>query len=112
MNAISGFERFDTGMVMENVVFIHLLINGYSVTTGKTKGKEIDFIAGKNWHKLYIQAVYLLSDKQVINRESGNLHSIKGDNSKTVISLDEFAPENINGIRHVHLRKFLSGNDI
>ena len=109
MNALSGFERFDIAKVMENVVFIHLLIHDYKVSIGKIKDKEIDFIAEKNGHKLYIQVAYLLSDEQVINREFGNLQLIKDHYTKIVVSLDEFAPENINGIRHMHLREFLFG---
>ena len=107
-NAIVGFERFDIGKTLENVVFIHLLINEYNVHIGKINNKEIDFVAEKNGQKLYIQVAYLISDETVKEREFGNLALIKDHYPKIVVSLDEFAPANINGIRHIHARQFLS----
>jgi len=45
----------------------------------------------------------------VKQREYGNLQLIKDNYQKYVISLDEFAPSDWNGIKHIHLREFLSG---
>jgi predicted AAA+ superfamily ATPase len=42
----------------------------------------------------------------------GNLSLIDDNYSKQVISLDEFAPANINGIKHIHLRELLSGGSL
>ncbi|MFA6925040.1 MAG: hypothetical protein WC223_12410 [Bacteroidales bacterium] len=83
-------------------------INGYIVMVGKTGEKEIDFVCEKNGNKLYIQACYLIPDEKVKQREFGNLLEIKDNYPKIVVSLDEFAPKNINGIMHIHLKDFLS----
>ena len=40
---------------MENVVYLHLRMAGYSVTVGQEGKKEIDFIAQKAGWKFYIQ---------------------------------------------------------
>jgi len=108
LNAIVGFNNMDIGKVLENVVFMHLKINNYKVTIGKIKTKEIDFIAEKNGEKLYLQVCYLLPNDTVKNREFGNLKRIKDHYPKIVVSMDEFAPNNVDGIKHIHLQHFLT----
>lgn len=61
---------------MENVVCIDLLRSGYEVYVGKYGNKEIDFIASKSDHRIYIQVTYMLSDDATIQREFGNLLEI------------------------------------
>lgn len=106
-NAIIGFKSIDIGKVIENVVFLHLKIRGYEVFVGKLGDKEIDFVAEKNGVKVYFQVCYLISGEQVIEREFGNLLKINDNYSKYVISLDEFAPQNMQGVKHIHLKDFL-----
>lgn len=108
LNAIIGFSNIDIGKLIENMVFIHLKINGYEVVIGKSGEKEIDFVGEKNGNKIYIQACYLISDDKVKQREFGNLTEIKDNYPKLVVSLDEYAPKNVEGIRHMHLKEFLS----
>jgi len=108
MNAIVGFSHTDIGKILENVVFIHLKINNYKVNIGKIKTKEIDFIAEKEGQKIYIQVCYLIPDDNVKNREFGNLKLIKDHYPKIVVSMDEFAPKNIEGIQHLHVKEFLA----
>jgi len=110
LNSIIGFSNFDVGKIIENIVFIHLKIWGYNVVVGKKGSKEIDFIGERGGDKLYIQACYLLADDRVKQREFGNLLEIKDNYPKLVVSLDEYAPSNFMGIKHIHLRKFLSRN--
>ena len=43
-------------------------------------------------------------------RQYGNLQLINDNNPKYVVSLDEFAPADFNGIKHIHLREFLGGS--
>lgn len=108
LNAIVGFPNMDIGKVLENMVYIHLKINGYTVMVGKLGDKEIDFVGEKNGTKIYIQVCYLLSDEKVKEREFGNLLLIQDNYPKIVVSLDEYAPSNVKGIQHIHLRNFLS----
>ena len=62
-------------------------------------------ITGK---KLYIQAAYLIPDEKVKKREFGNLPEIKDNYRKIVVSPDEYAPENVKGVEHIHLGDFLT----
>ena len=58
---------------------------------------------------MYVQATYLLGSENTIEREFGNLQSIRDNYPKYVVSLDPVSggiPE-YPGIRHLHLREFL-----
>ena len=110
VNAMIGFQNMDIGKIIENAVYIHLKCHGYKVNVGVLGDKEIDFIAEKNGEKIYLQVCYLLPDEKVKQREYGNLQLINDNYPKYVISLDEFAPSDWNGIKHIQLREFLSGN--
>ena len=107
LNARVGFAHWDIGKVMENVVFIHLKIHGYEVHVGSIAGAEVDFIAEKAGAKRYIQVCYLLSSPETIAREFGSLELIPDQHPKLVVSLDDYAPSNRNGIAHQHLLQFL-----
>lgn len=108
LNAIVGFANIDIGKIIENIVFIHLKINGYEVMVGKMGDKEIDFIGERAGEKIYVQVCYLLSDEKVKKREFGNLLEIKNNYPKIVVSMDEYAPANVEGVKHIHLKDFLS----
>ena len=107
MNSVVGFNQFDISKVLENVVYNHLKVNDYDIHIGQIQSKEIDFVATKGGQTLYIQVCYLLSNQEVIDREFGNLLEIKDNYPKYVVSMDEFAPKNIQGVEHLHLREFL-----
>ena len=93
---------------MENVVYLHLLRNGYRVFVGIKGNKEIDFMAEKNDERLYIQVAYMLVDDQTIQREFGNLIAIDDNYPKYVVTMDELAAGTAyKGIRQIHLRDFL-----
>jgi len=107
-NVIGGVSNFQINQVLENVVYNHLLVLGYDISVGVSGNKEIDFVCSKEGKKRYVQVTYLLSDDKVTKREFGNLAAINDNYPKMVVSLDEFAPDNINGILHIHLIDFLT----
>jgi len=103
INLRSGIEK-----LLENVVFLHLCSNGYSVTIGQLQNGEIDFVAEKNGRRLYIQVCYLLATQETIDREFGNLRRIKDDYPKIVVCMDTMAAGgDYEGIKCVHIRDFL-----
>lgn len=83
----NNFE-INKSFAIENVVYNELLERGYDVYIGKTKDREIDFIATKTEEKIYIQVTYLLESEKVINREFGAFEEIKDNYPKYVLSLD------------------------
>ena len=106
-HAISGYKNDDINKIIENVVYLHLLMSAYNVTIGKLMDKEIDFVADKAGTRMYIQVAFTIPTQNVKEREFGNLLAIKDNYKKIVVSLDEFQVDSFQGIEHIHLRKFL-----
>ena len=109
-NLLCGFNlRGSIEKVMENVIYNHLITQGFKVTVGILRDGEVDFVAERCESKLYVQAVYLLGSEETIAREFGNLQSIRDNYPKYVVSMDPISgglPE-YPGIIHIHLREFL-----
>ena len=107
-NSIAGYNPSDIGKIMENVVFMHLMICGYQVRVGALGDNEIDFVCQKQNEIIYVQVAYLIVNESTIQREYGNLLKIKDNYPKYVISMDDFQGNTYKGIRHLHLKQFLS----
>ncbi len=94
--------------IVETICYNELIARGYQVYIGKTYKGEVDFIAQKGDVKFYVQAAYLLSDEQVIEREFGAYENISDNYPKYVISMDRMTLER-DGIIHKNLIEFLLG---
>ncbi|MBR6196838.1 MAG: ATP-binding protein [Bacteroidaceae bacterium] len=108
-NAIVGGNREgDIEKVIENIIYQHLIQLGYTVTVGQLQAAEIDFVASKGDKRVYIQASYIIMDEKTHEREFDNLHAIKDNYPKYVISMTPLLTQrDDNGITHLNLRKFL-----
>ena len=95
--------------VMENVVYLHLLMQGYEVNVGVLRAGEVDFVATKGDKTIYVQVTYLLGSEETIDREFGNLAAIRDNYPKYVVSMDPIGGEveGYPGITHLRLRDFL-----
>jgi predicted AAA+ superfamily ATPase len=105
-NALIGYRASDIGKILENVVYLHLRIAGYSVTVGHERNREIDFIAQRNNETLYVQVCYILENQNTIDREFGNLLAIKNNYPKMVVSMDTSSNTSYQGIKHQHIKDF------
>ena len=103
--ALFGFNPTSIASMMENLVFFELKRRGYEVYIGKNGDKEIDFVAVKRDEKQYLQVCRELPKES--DREIANLMAIKDNYPKIVITLDNYASGNVNGIKIVHLADFL-----
>ncbi len=105
----SGGRATDIEKLIENAIYLHLRRMGYAVFVGVLRNGEVDFVATKGEEIVYVQATYLLSEEATIKREFGNLLAISNNYPKYVVSMDPFQPEsNYEGIKHLHLRSFLT----
>ena len=95
---------------IENVVFNELVARGYEVYIGKLNPGEIDFIASKSNKRKYFQVTYLLSDKNVIEREFGAFKKIQDNYPKYVISLGK-TDFSQNGVIHKNIIDWLLEED-
>ena len=99
----SGFENY-ISKKLENYVFNYFKYLWYSVFVWKLWKHEIDFIVEKSWRKIYLQVTYLLSDKQIIDREYQSIRKIQDSFEKYVVSLDEILfPVDDKWIRHLQI---------
>jgi len=106
-NAIVGYKTSDIHKILENVVYLHLRMAGYSVTVGQEGNKEIDFIAQKSGEKIYVQVAYMLTNEGTINREYGNLLEISDNFPKYVVTMDELTEiSTYKGINRMHVKDF------
>lgn len=105
-----GTREGDIEKIIENIIYQHLVNLGYKVNVGQLQAGEIDFVCTKNAgaKRIYIQAAYIIADSETREREFGNLHNIKDNYPKYVVSMTPLVTRNDdNGITHLHLRNFL-----
>ncbi len=102
---IMGFNPKSIASMLENIVYFELLRRGYEVYIGKLSTREIDFVAVQRDERVYVQVCRNLPEDS--DREIGNLLDIKDHYPKYVVTLDELAGGNVNGIRIMHLSDFL-----
>ena len=102
---IMGFNPKSIAAMLENIVYFELRRRGYEVYIGKNQTKEIDFVAVRRDERIYVQVCRKLPEES--DREIANLLEIKDHYPKYVVTLDELAAGNINGVKIVHLADFL-----
>lgn len=98
--------NYEDTFFLENIIYNELLIQGFTVFTGKTFKGEIDFVAIKDNKKCFIQVSYLMTNETTIKREFGAYDKITDASPKYVLSLDRINLSN-NGIEHVNIVVFL-----
>ncbi len=104
-----GFNPKSIAAMLENIVYFELRRKGYDVYIGKNAAKEIDFVAVRRDERLYVQVCRNFPEES--EREVANLLEIKDHYPKYVVTLDELAGGNINGVKIVHLVDFLLAAD-
>ena len=102
---IVGFQPTSIPSTLENIVYFELCRRGYEVYIGKSGSKEIDFVAVKRDERIYVQVCTRMPETS--DREIDNLLEIKDNYPKYVITLDELAIGNVNGVKIMHLADFL-----
>lgn len=106
-HTLRPYNPKETNKYIENLVFKHLLNNEYQVFVGKLGDREIDFIGRKGDSVIYVQVALSVSEPKTFEREFGNLLLIRDNHPKYVVTLDEYATGNHEGIKHLNLRDFL-----
>ena len=105
-NSIYYNIRFDIWKILENYVYNILVRNWYTVYFWEKDWIEIDFIAEKDWKKIYFQVTYLLADEKVYEREFWNLEKLSDNWPKYVLSMDDVIFNNEKGIKHGKVWEF------
>ena len=107
---IMGFNPKSIASMLENIVYFELKRRGYDVYIGKKGTKEIDFVAIKRDERIYVQVCRAIPEDS--DRETDNLLAIKDHYPKYVVTLDELATGNVNGVKIIHLLDFLLKDEL
>ena len=100
-----GFNPKSIAAMLENIVYFELRRRGYEVYIGKNGTKEIDFVAVQRDERISVQVCRKLTEES--DREIANLLEIRDHYPKYVVTLDELASGNVNGVKIIHLADFL-----
>ena len=86
---------------------LELCRRGYTVYVGKTSDGEIDFVAVRQNEKIYVQVTQEINSEKTEKREYNRLLEIPDNYPKFVLTTDEFAGGNYEGIKTMHIADFL-----
>lgn len=103
--ARQGFNPTFVSAMLENIVFLEMKRRGFDVYVGKIGSNEIDFVAKRQDEVVYVQVCRNLPDTS--SRETDNLLKINDHHHKYVVTMDELAMGNVNGVQLVHIADFL-----
>lgn len=106
----NGSTQRNWGQLLENIVFLELIRQGYSITIGKIQDLEVDFVCRKANQIKYIQVSQSILDENTRKREFKSLEKISDSYPKYVISMDSF-DFSANGIIHLNIIDFLESEN-
>lgn len=109
--SVLGYNSDSVASSLENIVYLELCRRGYSVNVGKNADGEIDFVAVRQNEKLYIQVAQTINSEKTAKREYERLIEIHDNYPKYVLTTDEFAGGNYEGIRTMHVADFLLSSE-
>ena len=105
--SVLGYNTDSVAASLENIVYLELCRRGYTVNIGKTPDGEIDFVAVRQNEKLYVQVTQQINSEKTEKREYERLLEIHDNYPKYVLTTDEFAGGNYEGIKTMHIADFL-----
>lgn len=106
----NGSIQRNWGQLLENIVFLELIRQGYSITIGKIQDLKVDFVCRKANQIKYIQVSQSILDENTRKREFKSLEKISDSYPKYVISMDSF-DFSANGIIHLNIIDFLKSEN-
>lgn len=105
--SVLGYNADSVASSLENIVYLELCRREYTVYVGKTSDGEIDFVAVRQNEKIYVQVTQEINSEKTEKREYNRLLEIPDNYPKFVLTTDEFAGGNYEGIKTMHIADFL-----
>ena len=105
--SVLGYNADSVASSLENIVYLELCRRGYTVNVGRTKDGEIDFVAVRQNEKIYVKVTQEINSEKTEKREYNRLLEIPDNYPKYVLTTDEFAGGNYEGIKTMHIADFL-----
>ena len=119
-NAKLNFRQQEENHLMENIIYIELLIRGYNVDVGVVeitengarKQLEVDFVCNQGNKKYYIQSALNLDTPEKTLQESKSLNNIRDSFKKIIVVKDNIKLwRNEDGILIIGIQEFLLNKD-
>ncbi len=102
-------NRINYGPVLENLIYLYLCNNGYSVSVGRIGKLECDFIARKDREYSYIQVAMSIADRSTEEREYRPFYQVRDNYPKYLLTMDSLL-QHRDGVEHKNIIKVLSEN--
>ena len=109
--SVLGYHADSVASSLENIVYLELCRRGYTVYVGKKGSGEIDFIAVRQNEKIYVQVTQEIRSEKTKEREYERLLAIHDNYPKYVLTTDNFAGGNYEGIKTMHIADFLLNSE-
>ena len=109
--SVLGYNADSVASSLENIVYLELCRRGYTVNVGKIGDTEIDFVATRQNEKIYVQVTQEIKSEKTKKREYDRLLEIHDNYPKYVLTTDEFAGGNYEGIKTMHIADFLLSSE-
>ncbi len=120
-NALLNFRQVEPTHIMENIIYNHLIGNGYKVDVGcityyqkDLKGKtvrstlEIDFVCNRGSERVYIQSAYSLPNEEKQKQEQRSLTLTNDSFTKIILTTDNIPTYTLdNGIMMMNVFDYL-----
>ena len=100
-NALLNFRQVEPTHIMENIIYNHLIGEGYKIDVGNVihyqknaEGKtargnfEVDFVCNRGSERIYVQSAYSMPDENKIKQEQRSLILIKDSFAKIILTID------------------------
>lgn len=100
-NALLNFRQVEPTHIMENIIYNHLIGEGYKIDVGNVihyqknaEGKtargnfEVDFVCNRGSERIYVQSAYSIPDENKIKQEQRSLILIKDSFAKIILTID------------------------
>lgn len=101
-----GRVNTNLGSMIENIVYLKLIKDGWNVFVGKYDDLEIDFVCFKENQTKYVQVALSLPESST--RETDNLLIVRDNYERIVVTYDYKDVGMIDGINIIHLTTFLT----
>jgi predicted AAA+ superfamily ATPase len=88
-NAHMNYRQIEVTHALENIVYLELILRGYTVDIGKNREKEIDFVAKNSRDTYYIQVAYSMLDLEKREQELSSFHKLDDGYKKIIITMDD-----------------------
>ena len=105
--ARQGFRPDLIAGLLENLVYLELVHQNFTVYIGKQNTYEVDFIAQKQDNYVYVQVCYRFESQETLKRELRPLQAIKDNYPKYIVTTDSLYSGSFEGIQCVHIADFL-----